>query len=492
MSGRYAIRLAAEDDVDGWRDAARRLDQAGVTPDRIDWAVGEDVRDLFAEDRRDADTLALASRPVPAAFVALAEKVALHSDADRFHLLYRLLFRLRTEPHLLSIVSDVDIARAHRLAKEVHRDIHKMKAFVRFRLVAEEGTEEEYAAWFEPSHHIIRAVAPFFMRRFAGMLWSIFTPRGSAYWNRQELTFGPAVSREHAPSEDSFEEFWRTYYASIFNPARLMPKAMQAHMPKKYWKNLPEASLIAPLIREAEARARQMVAAAPTVPPRARPARVADAPPQERALTLEELRRSLCACTRCPLHGPATQVVAGEGQSGAPLMIIGEQPGDEEDLAGRPFIGPAGKVFATALERIGVDRSACYITNAVKHFKFEPRGKRRIHQKPNAGEVTACNWWLEQEIGIVRPRVILAMGATAIKAVTGMDVRLADVRGHMIAERNGAFVYASVHPSYLLRLQSEEEKRAQWQLFLSDLRIAAGASGAPKPLKSRDSAPFMI
>ena len=176
------------------------------------------------------------------------------------------------------------------------------------------------------------------------------------------------------------------------------------------------------------------------------------------------------ACRRCPLYANATQVVPGEGPAEARLMIVGEQPGDQEDIAGRPFVGPAGQVLDRALEEAGLDRAELFLTNAVKHFKFEPRGKRRLHKKPNAGEVTACRWWLDREIATVRPRLIVALGATAAGALAGHAVSVMRERGPAEFADGPGFI--TVHPSFLLRLPDPAEKARQYDLFVADLRKA--------------------
>ena len=159
-------------------------------------------------------------------------------------------------------------------------------------------------------------------------------------------------------------------------------------------------------------------------------------------------------------------------------MFVGEQPGDEEDLSGRPFVGPAGRLLDTALERAGIDRTQAYVTNAVKHFKFEPRGKRRLHKKPGAREIAACRGWLVREMDLVRPRLVVALGATAASSLLGRATALKDVRGRSIELPNGLVMRATVHPSYLLRLQDEESKRSEWRAFLEDLREMLAISKA--------------
>ena len=185
---------------------------------------------------------------------------------------------------------------------------------------------------------------------------------------------------------------------------------------------------------------------------------------------LGALAEAEAACRRCPLFEPATQVVPGEGPRDAAVMLVGEQPGDQEDQAGRPFVGPAGKVLDAALERVGWARDSLFVTNAVKHFKFVRRGPRRIHQKPDAGEVRHCRWWLDAERRIVAPRLIVAMGATAILGVTGRTATISRIRGAVRPLDDGAHMLATVHPSFLLRIDDEARKRAEWRAFLSDLR----------------------
>src|SRR4051812_39478610 len=181
-------------------------------------------------------------------------------------------------------------------------------------------------------------------------------------------------------------------------------------------------------------------------------------------------------CTRCDLYKYATQTVFGEGPLDAAIMFVGEQPGDQEDLAGRPFVGPAGAVFDAALEKAGIDRPTVYVTNAVKHFKFIQRGKRRIHNKPDAGEITACRWWIEHERALIRPPVTVALGATAARSLVGKVVTISKMRGEPLALADGSECWITVHPSSILRAPDEEARREGKKLFLRDLkRIKARA-----------------
>ena len=483
----YTITLKGRGDLEEWRDAARALLQGGVRPEQLVWETVEQGGSLFGARSAGLPTaLPRNSSPtVSPEFLKLAGAVVCHSDPGRFSLLYRLLFRLIRNRHMLSMAADADVVAARQMAKSVGRDYHKMTAFVRFkelRLPPDTAGRRRFAAWFEPDHYIVERVAPFFQRRFNDMDWLIATPKGSASWDGETLrtTDEPA---EKPDLKDEADDLWRTYYASIFNPARLKVKAMTAEMPKKYWKNLPEAELIPELIARAESSVLQMAerAASEPQPFHHRLQAVAARQPQTEPLpagTLAALREEARHCTRCDLHCRATQTVFGEGPAEAGVMVVGEQPGDQEDLAGKPFVGPAGQVFDEAIRDAGLDRRSLYVTNAVKHFKYEPRGKRRIHQKPNHGEVQQCRWWLTQEIALVKPKLIVAMGATALYSLTDRKERIEDVRSRPLSFPDDRTLFVTVHPSYLLRIPDPERKASELTRFRRDMesiqRLAAG------------------
>jgi len=191
--------------------------------------------------------------------------------------------------------------------------------------------------------------------------------------------------------------------------------------------------------------------------------------------SLTDARHQAQSCTRCPLYKHATQTVFGEGASHAPIMMVGEQPGDREDIEGHPFVGPAGKLLDRALEEAGIDRRLVYVTNVVKHFKWEPRGKRRIHKKPNAAEIGACRPWLDTEVALVKPRLIICLGATAAQALLGRQFRVTAHRGEFVPSPLAPFVLATVHPSSILRAPDEEARHREMKQFTNDLRTAARA-----------------
>lgn len=452
-------RLDSEDDFDGWRAQCRGLLRLGAKPSDVVWQVGSGCTDLFASPEA---TIEAAPIGVPKDFAELSRSVICHNDPERFGLLYQLLIDLKAGQRHMGDRADPLLRKLDIMAKTVRRDIHKMRAFVRFRRI-EEDDEEHYVAWFEPEHHIVRTNASFFVRRFAGMRWSILTPQLSIYWDKDKLLEGPAARKEDAPSEDAIEEQWKTYYGSIFNPARLKVKAMLKEMPKKYWHNMPETALVSELIQSARNRELAMIEKETAAP-------VAD--------TLESLRAEAARCRRCPLFGPATQIVFGEGPARAKLMFVGEQPGDQEDLQGRPFVGPAGQIFDAAMREAGLDRTQSYVTNAVKHFKFRQEGKRRIHERPNVGEVNHCRWWLKREIEMVQPDLIVALGATAARSLTGRNVPITANRGSLLESEEGVPVLVTIHPSYLLRLPDQETAARERRNFIADLIQARNRLGS--------------
>jgi DNA polymerase len=447
------MHAATASDFESWRRQARALLQAGVPPEQVAWGAPGDGSLFDATALPDAPATTLR---IPRALAQWLEAAACHADPARWALMYRVLYRVAAggERALPDDPADVDIVRLRALAKAVDREVHKMHAFVRFRETQADG-HAVYAAWFEPEHHILRRAAPFFVERFASMDWVIATPEGAAFWDRNALLFVDQPMTPPRDAADGKEALWRTYYASIFNPARLNPDLMRQHMPRRYWKNLPEARDIVELARNA--RVVEVPGAAP---------KWAEGVKVE----LTELTE-LQSCRRCPLWERATQAVAGEGAEGARIMLVGEQPGDEEDLKGRPFVGPAGKVLDRALAAAGLDRASVYVTNAVKHFKWEPRGKRRLHKTPAQQEIEACHLWLERELAQVRPAVIVAMGATAAFALTGEKLAIARLRTMRMRHASGAELIVTYHPSAVLR--GEDRAEAIYAALCDDLRRAA-------------------
>jgi DNA polymerase len=481
------MTLASETDWPGYRQAARALLAALVPPEDVCWLTPMTAQSALFPKATDAKTPDPAAHHamdfiVPPGFIALCQVIVLHADPERFALLYRLLWRLVHEPGLRHDPLDPDRVKAQDMVRAVRRDMHKMKAFVRFRPIPRPGEAPLHVAWFEPEHHIVEAVAPFFMRRFAQMQWAILTPERSVRWDGKALAYGAGAQRRDAPPPDAGEALWLTYYASIFNPSRLNLPAMRSEMPRKYWHNLPEAGLIRSLAEDALARSDRMIEAPPTMPQR-RIVPLALVPeetsmtgfpklPEDPTAALAVLKQATDRCRECPIGEHATQSVFGEGPVHAALMVVGEQPGDQEDLRGRPFVGPAGRLFDRAIAELGWPRERLYVTNAVKHFKFELRGKRRIHKTPSQREAAACLHWLESEIAQVQPHALIALGATAARALLGRPVSVMRERGLWHEGPAGLQVLVTLHPSALLRGEPSE-REAAYRLWLNDLAMAA-------------------
>lgn len=468
-----------------WREAARRMLAAGVPPQEILWEKADGLLAGIAEEPAIYHISSSKTPAVPKAFLDLAVNAACHADPGRWALLYRILWRITHggEKRLAEISTDPEIARARLMEKNVRREIHKMHAFVRFRKTGErEDGREIFFAWFEPEHHIVEAATPFFGKRFANMDWSIFTPKGCAHWDGETLAYTPGVERDPCDDPDALEAAWRTYYRSIFNPARLKTKAMQTEMPRRYWKNLPEAEIIEELIRDSRPRTGDMIA---TTPRPLRPEPRNDYLAHLRQLSEipacslpppgtppEEIARLLKSCRLCPLWQRATQAVPGRGPADARIMIVGEQPGDREDLEGTPFVGPAGQLLDQALAAAGIDRNQAYLTNAVKHFKWTARGKVRLHAKPDAAEIDACKPWLLAELSSVAPEVLILLGNSAGRSLLGEGYPVTRHRGIIDAPHLAPRVILSYHPSHLLRLQEPADRESAFEQFVHDLRLA--------------------
>ena len=462
-------RVVLDGRYETWHRAARALLEQQQPPETVEWvdaSSGQPELDgLTAEHLADPLSPRTAIS-VPRAFVAQATLAACHRDPQRWALLYAIVWRLtHGERGLLADLTDRDVRRLREMVGQVRRDEHKMHAFVRFREVQEPDGQPRYVAWHRPDHLIVRLAARFFVDRFRAMRWSILTPDESAHWDGRELTFGPGLPASEAPSEDRLEDLWRTYYGAMFNPARVNPRAMKRELPVRHWPTLPEAALIPSLLAEAPVRVGRMIAN-PSPAASARPFIPEGAP-------LEELRRAAPACRGCSLYAPATQVVFGAGPDTARVMLVGEQPGDEEDKVGAPFVGPAGQVLDRALAEAGVDRAAVYVTNAVKHFTFRRGGKRRIHERPRSTDMRACRPWLEAEIDRVKPAVIVCLGSTAAQSLLGPTLRIQRDRGRTFPSPWARRVVVSYHPSAVLRADDPAHRDEIYGWLVEDLRTAA-------------------
>jgi DNA polymerase len=497
MLHRLSVRTFEE-----WRAAVRPLLASGMRVEDIEWlaaaSVSADVQPSLAEPKRigrpqspqhqqsDAfSSIGPSSQPASAqadggssapdirelrlsrSLINLLECVAHYRHPGRWELMYRLAWRtLNENPRLLEDEADRDVRNATLMERAVDRECHKMHAFVRFRETKTESGSLRYFAWFEPEHEILRRGVKFFTKRFPNMDWTIATPDGAAVWEERSLRFIDAPGHDARPREDSHEALWRTYYRSICNVARINPTVMQREMPQRYWRHLPEAAEIPVLIRDGVEKFAQ------------RHSEVDDT-----ALRMAKaIQRSLAqipspgegpaVCRRCDLWRHATQAVNGEGPEHAAIMLVGEQPGDEEDLRGRAFVGPAGKVLDQAIDSAGLTRADLFVTNAVKHFKWEPRGKRRLHRRPDVTEINACHVWLDREIASVRPRIIVALGATALRALTGRSDSIESARQQNLRHQHGASIVCTYHPSAILRADAGGADTLRMRL-VEDLRRAS-------------------
>jgi uracil-DNA glycosylase family protein len=324
--------------------------------------------------------------------------------------------------------ADEDGSRLHAMVKAVHREEHDMYANIRFRERPEAAGAPRFVAWFEPAHEVLPQVAQHFVSRMGRVSWMIATPDASVLWDGETLHNTGPLMRSAAELDDAGEAQWLTYYRSIFNPARL------------------------------NAAGARRATSIPIASDKAQP-------DGEQPSTLEE-------CRRCDLWRHATQAVGGAGPKRARIMLVGEQPGDQEDLAGAPFVGPAGQLLDSVLDEAGLDRRKVYMTNAVKHFKWEPRGKRRMHKTPAQREIEACSYWLDKELEQVRPEVIVALGSTALKAVLGTpNITLKETLGKPI-RHGGRWVVTVYHPSYVLRVPGAESKALARAAMVDGLKLA--------------------
>jgi probable DNA metabolism protein len=441
------IVLANETDWSGWRQSARLLVLAGIEPGQVAWSIGGTGDDLPA---------ATGSFELPRALVTLASVAIQAREPDRFGLLYSLVWRAHAGEKLMDDATDPDLSLARRMALAVRADAHRMRTNMRFLPVADESGPSEAGShrgtahagmaeqsgqrslgWFEPAHFVLPANAQLFARRFADQVFSIVTPDGSAHWDGTRLRFGAGL--RHVHDDETLQAWWEAHQAGLLHDA------MEGT-------SVPEAEELDEVPRAPDRPALGPVVIHSNPDP-----------------ALVRAARDAGACRRCPLFEPATQTVFGEGPVGSAVMFLGEQPGDQEDIIGRPFVGPAGQMMDRAMEAAGIDRRAVYVTNAVKHFKFVQRGRRRIHQTPETPEIQVCSFWLDVERVHVRPRLLVLMGGTAARTVLRRAVTIGRERGRPIRLEDGQMVFVTVHPSYLLRVPDEAARAREYAAFVRDL-----------------------
>jgi uracil-DNA glycosylase len=485
-----------------WRDVARELLARDIAPHAVNWLTSEGNGDLFsgaprtgaAADNEVETPAACAGSPAPSALrmprklIDMLQSAACCRVADRWAFLYRIVWRWKHGDQAVLSPADEDGARLHAMVGAVHREEHDMHAYIRFRERPERAGPPRFVAWFEPAHDVLPQVARHFASRMGRTSWMIATPQASVLWDGATLHDAGPLVRSAAELDDDGEALWLAYYRSVFNPARLNTRAMQSHIPSRFWKNLPEGAAVPQMVAQAAAGARR-TGQAETVGQR-RGTTITIAPGQGRiaAESDGDTPSTLDQCRRCDLWQHATQAVGGAGPKGARIMLVGEQPGDQEDLEGAPFVGPAGKLLDRVMAAAQLDRRQVYLTNAVKHFKWEPRGKRRLHKTPAQREVDACGYWLDKELGQVRPDVVVAMGSTALKAVLGNSrVTLKESIGQPV-RHGGRWVVTIYHPSYVLRVPDAAAKEQAFAVMVDGLRLALRLLESPQE-PSPDAAP---
>jgi len=421
------IALAHQTDWHGFRQAARLLTLAGVEPAQVSWSVG---------GHSDPLEVTTGGFTLPRPLVEMASIAIQAREQDRFGLLYSLIWRAHAGENVLADEDDPDFRLARRLARAVRADAHRMRTHLRYLPVTtDDGTR--YLGWYVPAHYVLEATAQRIALHFPNLAWSIITPDATAHWNDGLLRFGPGASQI---GDDATLAAWWEHYgvdmmADATRPAAVSPAEALAEAPRP-----PDRPAIGPIVLPTNTTGR-----------------------------LPAIARSAQDCDHCPLHASGTQMVFGEGPADARVMFVGEQPGDHEDVIGRPFVGPAGQLMDQAMEAARIDRRMVYVTNAVKHFKYLQRGQRRIHQSPDMPEINACRFWLTQEREAISPKLVVMMGGTAAQSILQRPVTITRERGQTVALPDGTLGFVTVHPSFLLRQPDEAAKARAYDAFVRDL-----------------------
>jgi DNA polymerase len=416
-----------------WREAARELLAFEIPPHVVRWIAHEGGGELLSNPApAPGAALALDAAHIhptlhlPRTLMDMLQSAACCRVDDRWPFLYRVIWRWQQGEQDVLSAADEDGLRLHAMVKAVHREEHDMHANIRFRERPDADGAPRFVAWCEPAHDVLPQVAQHFVSRMGRISWMIATPDASVLWDGQTLHNTGPLLRSAADFDDAGEAQWLSYYRSIFDAAP------------------PRRGTTVPIAQD----------------------KSGPAEPQR------EVPETLDQCRRCELWRNATQAVGGAGPKRARLMLVGEQPGDQEDLAGKPFVGPAGQLLDEAMEQAGIDRRTVYLTNAVKHFKWEPRGKRRLHKTPAQREIEACSYWLEQELAHERPEVVVALGSTALKALLGTGhVTLKDTIGQPI-RHDGRWIVTVYHPSFVLRVPDADAKAQAMAVMVDGLKLA--------------------
>jgi uracil-DNA glycosylase len=421
--------IAHETDWTGLRHATRAFVLAGVAPSELRWTVG---------GTSDAMSDAAGSFTLPRTLVALAAQAFQIREVERFALLYTLVWRAHHGELTLNDTDDPDLRIARRWALAVRADTHRMRTHIRFSQLTI-GDQLHFLGWYQPDHFVLEANARLLARRDSANGFTIVTPDGSAHLDQHGLRFGSGL--QNPGDDETLLAWWQSHFETILHTAHAgggLPEAEELDEDPRPLHRPPIGPVV---LTESQTGATRTLA------------------------------REARGCERCPLHAPATQTVFGEGPRDAAVLFIGEQPGDQEDTIGRPFVGPAGQLLDTALEEAGIDRRRIAITNAVKHFKFTPRGRRRIHQSPSPQEIDICRFWLDAERTALNPKLLVLLGGSAGRAVLGRPVAVTRERGRPFKLPDGCTAFLTVHPSYLLRQPDEASRAREYEAFVRDLRM---------------------
>jgi probable DNA metabolism protein len=438
-----------------WRTKARQLLAEKVLPQNIHWKC-EEFEFSFGEEFRPWPITR--EFTLPREFIETAMSVSAYRDDSTWDLLYRIAWRILYEDrNLLEITIDPQVRELMARRHSVGRDIHKMHAFVRFREIKNEE-DSVFMAWHRPDHRILRLAIPFFKDRFNGMNWAIMTEDESVAWDKKELTFLPGIGKVELPPDEK-EELWKTYYSSIFNPARVKVNMMKKEMAVRYWDTMPETQLISSLLDEASNRVKKFEEANPMMKP------------IQYVSSLFELHEAMKKCQSCGICAQSLGPVAGVGPVDAKLAIIGEQPGEQEDLGQVPFIGPAGQELARALEKVQIERRDIYLTNAVKGFKWQKGSIERKHLSADSKEISACRPWLQNELNLIKPKILVCLGRVAAQSVVGKLIKLDDVRGRFFATPLCEKTIVLPHPAAILRIEDPDEQELARQRFWSEMQM---------------------
>jgi len=436
-------------DFESWRAVARQLLRERVPPSEVRMMDCEQDSTLWTADFVSGDGGPDPQISVPRQFLETAKHVACHINPLRWQLLYSVLWRLRQNRELLKVETDDEVKTVLFMEQQIRRDAERMQTGVKFEQIQVEPQNERLIAWHRPDYAIVELAAPLFAERFVRSRWSILTPYRSVHWNpeRRKLEFGGGVPRFTMPRKEELKQLWLAQRGALAQPARKQPQPVRVESTQHR---------LQPMFGD-KFRVQTAATAKAFVPG---------------SLELPVLNDAVQRCQGCELHQCATQAVFGVGPADARIMLVGEQPGNDEDIACKPFVGPAGKLLDRALIEAGIQREAVYITNAVKHFKFERRGSKRIHRTPQMTEIKACKPWLEAEIRAVKPEIIVCLGATAAKSVLNLQNLLMKHRGQIFNSPYAEKVIATIHPSAILRVEDPLTSEQLFQTLCRDLKLA--------------------